>query len=122
MGQIQEIKEKVGQSAEEIISQGLGMQKIGTHYRCPNTLAHKHGDRTPSMGWHKEALQFHCFACNEKIDIYTYYKEYLNYSHDEIVSELLGKENYKDTEMQKNRDFFMEEARKVTEINEECNI
>ena len=120
MGQIQEIKEKVGQSAEEIISQGLGMQKIGTHYRCPNTLAHKHGDRTPSMGWHKEALQFHCFACNEKIDIYTYYKEYLNYSHDEIVSELLGKENYKDTEMQKNRDFFMEEARKVTEINEEC--
>ena len=120
MGQIQEIKEKVGQSAEEIISQGLGMQKIGTHYRCPNTLAHKHGDRTPSMGWYKEALQFHCFACNEKIDIYTYYKEYLNYSHDEIVSELLGKENYKDTEMQKNRDFFMEEARKVTEINEEC--
>lgn len=120
MGQIQEIKEKFGQSAEQIISEGLGMQKIGTHYRCPNTLAHRHGDRTPSMGWHKEALQFHCFACNEKIDIYDYYKKYLNYSHDEIVSELLGEENYKDTGIQKSRDSFMKEAKKVVPINDEC--
>lgn len=119
MEQIQEIKQKYGQSAEDIIADGLGLVKKGKKYRCPNNLAHKHGDRDPSMSWDSTAMQFYCFACGMKIDIYGYYREHLNYSHAEVMRELLGSLNYKDTAMQKSRDIFLEEYKKVVSITEE---
>ena len=89
MDKIQEIKQKYGQQAESIIASGLNLVQKNKKYRCPNTLAHKHGDRDPSMSWHNQASQFYCFACGMKIDLYGYYKEHLNYSHNEIVLSLI---------------------------------
>lgn len=120
MEQIQEIKSKYGQEAENIIAHGLGLMKKGKKYRCPNNFVHKHGDRDPSMSWDSKALQFYCFACGMKIDIYGYYREHLNYTHEEVVRELLGADSYKDTTMQKSRDSFEVEAKKITAITQEC--
>ena len=63
MDQIQEIKDRHGQQAENIIANGLNLMKVGKKYRCPNIYAHKHGDRNPSMSWDPNALQFYCFGC-----------------------------------------------------------
>lgn len=120
MESIQEIKEKYGQQAEDIISNGLNLRSKGKKYHCPNTFAHNNQDKDPSMSWDPNALQFLCFGCGMKIDLYGYYKEHLNYTHREIKSELLGEEDYKNTEMQKNRDTFTGESKKVTAITQEC--
>lgn len=120
MNDIAEIKQKYGQSAETIIANGLNLIKKGKKYRCPNTYAHNHGDRNPSMSWDPNALQFHCFGCGMNIDIYGYYKDHLNYTHQEIVRELLDKEDIKSTSMQQNRNIFTEELKKITPITKEC--
>jgi archaellum biogenesis ATPase FlaH/5S rRNA maturation endonuclease (ribonuclease M5) len=87
---IQEYKQHMGQQAEHIIAQGMGLVRAGTKYRCPNKSAHKHGDRNPSMSWDSEALQFYCFTCGHKIDIYEYYKEHEGLSHAEIMEKAGG--------------------------------
>lgn len=120
MDQIQEIKDRHGQAAESIIANGLNIVKVGKKYRCPNIYAHKRGDKDPSMSWDSNALQFYCFGCGMKIDLYGYYKDHLNYTHQEIVRELLGETDYKKTSIQKNRDIFTDEAKKVGAINQEC--
>ncbi len=120
LNQIQEIKEKFGQSAENIIASGLNLKKYGKKYHCPNIYAHKNADRDPSMSWDSKALQFYCFGCNMKIDIYGYYKDHLNYTHQEIVRELLGEASYDNTQIKKSRDNFISESKKVTLINQEC--
>lgn len=120
MNQIEDVKQKYGEEAEQIIATGLNLIKKGKMYRCVNNLAHKHGDRTPSMSWDKKLLQFHCFTCGMNIDIYGYYREHLNYSHVEVVRELLGATTYKDIEMQKSRDNFIVEVKKVMTITNDC--
>ena len=120
MNQIEEIKQKYGQQAEGIIANGLGLVKRGKKYKCVNNFVHKHNDKDPSMSWDNKALQFYCFACGMKIDIYGYYRDHLNYTHDEVVRELLGATTYKDTQMQKSRDDFIEEVKKVTPITNDC--
>lgn len=120
LNDIEEIKAKYGQSAEEIIATGLDLIKRGKKYHCPNTYAHKHGDRNPSMSWDPNALQFHCFGCGMNIDIYGYYRDHLNYTHQEVVRELLEKEDYKSTSMQQNRNLFAEEIKNITLLTKEC--
>lgn len=120
MDKIQEIKERYGQQAESIIADGLGMVKVGKKYRCPNPYSHKNMDRDPSMSWDPNALQFYCFGCNHKIDLYGYYRDHLNYTHQEIVRDLLGVEEYNNTPIKTNRDKFKTEANKVEEISQEC--
>lgn len=120
LDQIQEIKTKYGQEAEQIISSGLSLRRKGKKYHCPNTFAHKNGDRDPSMSWDPNALQFYCFGCGMKIDLYGYYREHLNYTHQEIIRELLGKDDYKKTSIQKNRDIFTTEIKNVKAISQEC--
>ena len=117
---IEDIKRKYGQQAETIIASGLNLINKNKKYHCPNTFAHKHGDKNPSMSWDPNALQFHCFGCGMNLDLYGYYKEHLNYTHQEIIRELLDKEDYKQTSMQKNRDSFTDELRKVTSITDDC--
>lgn len=118
---IQQIKDKFGQESEHIIASGLNLIKKGKRYRCPNGFAHRNGDKNPSMSWDPNALQFYCFGCGMKIDLYGYYREHLNYSHQEIVRELLGEEtDYKKTSIQKNRDTFESEIKKVGIITKEC--
>lgn len=88
MDKIQELKEKYGDKARAIIENGLNLVRVSDKYRCPNTMAHKRQDKNPSMGWHGQANQFHCFTCGMKIDIYSYYREHCNYTHNEIMAEI----------------------------------
>lgn len=118
--QIQEIKQKYGNSAEDIIASGLGLIAKGKKYRCPNTHAHKHADRDPSMSWDNNAYQFYCFGCGMKIDMYSYYREHLNYTHREVIADLLGVEDYKHSKLKSSRDKFNAELIHITEITEEC--
>lgn len=75
-----------GDTAEQIIADGLGLDKKGNGYRCPNVHAHKHGDKNPSMGWVKGKNYFNCLGCGEKINIYTYFRNYLNFTFSEIMA------------------------------------
>ncbi len=75
-----------GESAEQIIADGLGLEKKGNGYHCPNVHAHKHGDKNPSMGWVKGKNYFNCLGCGETINIYRYYRNYLNYTFSEIMA------------------------------------
>lgn len=120
MNEIQEIKDKYGQSAESIIANGLNLRKSGKKYHCPNVYAHKNADRDPSMSWDDKAHQFYCFGCGMKIDLYGYYKDHLNYTHQEIIRELLGETSYENTQIKKNRDNFVTESKKVAAITKEC--
>ena len=95
-GTIQELKRYYGVSAENIIANGYNLKRKGTKYHCNNHLAHKNGDKNPSMGWDKEALQFYCFTCGHKLDIYNYFTEVENKEHKEIL-EMLGGSSQKKT-------------------------
>jgi len=117
---IQEIKDKYGNEAESIIADGLGLEKKGKKYRCPNSYAHKNGDKDPSMSYDPNANQFYCFGCGHKIDLYGYYKDHLNYTHQEIIADLLGKQDYKETKIKTNSDKFAEEVKKVKQVTDEC--
>ena len=55
------------------------------------------------MAWDNNLLQFKCFGCGKLIDIYSLYREHLNYTHAEIVREILGNDQIKDSSMVKNR-------------------
>ena len=120
MSDIEDIKAKYGQQAETIIADGLNLVKKHKMYHCPNSFAHNKGDKTPSLSWDQSATQFHCFGCGMNLDIYGYYKEYLNYTHQEIIRELLGKDDYKQTSMQINRNEFTNECKSIQPISEEC--
>lgn len=80
----QELVDKYGNDAEHIIASNLSLVKKGNMYKCPNHLAHKNGDKNPSMSWDSNRHFFNCFACGNNIDIYSYLKEYENYSTNEI--------------------------------------
>jgi len=117
---IQQIKLNYGQAAENIIASGIGLQSKGKKYHCPNIYKHKHGDKDPSLSWDPKAFQFHCFTCGMNIDIYGYYRDHLNYPHQEVLRELLGTTDHKTTSMQTNRDTFSKELANVKAITQEC--
>jgi len=119
MNQIQEIKQRHGQQAETIIANGLNLVRVGSKYRCPNNGAHKNNDRNPSMSWDMNALQYHCFTCGINIDLYGYYREHLNYSHNEIIRDLLGVE-HSQTNINKKVNDFKTECQKIVDIDQKC--
>lgn len=86
MDAIDRIKEIAGQGAEQTIAAGMGLERQNKKYRCPNRAGHKNNDKNPSMAWDPKALQFYCFTCNNKIDIYGYHKEYEGKSHKDILA------------------------------------
>lgn len=120
MSDIQRIKEKFGQSAKDIIASGLNLVQKGSKFRCPNGGGHKNDDRNPSMSWDPNALQFYCFGCGLKIDLYGYYREHLNYTHQEIIRDLLEKDDYVKTDIYKNRATFDTELKRLSPIAPEC--
>lgn len=86
LNMIDELIEQYGDSARQIIIDGLSIESKGKNsYKCPNGHAHKNGDRNPSMGWVAQGNYFKCMGCGETINIYTYYKNYLNYTFSEIM-------------------------------------
>lgn len=117
---IETIKLNYGQSAEGIIASGIGLQSKGKKYHCPNVYKHSHGDKDPSMSWDPKALHFYCFTCGMKIDVYGYYRDHLNYSHQEVLRELLGTTDYKTTSMQTNRDTFSSELINIKPVTQGC--
>lgn len=120
MDAIQQFKEHIGDRAEEIIANGLGLDRIGSKYKCPNVYAHKNGDKNPSMNYHKEAHQFYCLTCQEKIDIYGYYKEYLNYSHNDIVRDFTSNSDIEHLNIQKKRDELTTGLSQLKELTVKC--
>ena len=86
MDAITKIKELAGQGAEQTIAVGMGLERQNKKYRCPNRAGHKNNDKNPSMAWDPKALQFYCFTCNTKIDIYGYHKEHEGKSHKDILA------------------------------------
>lgn len=85
---IEQLILQYGDSAKDIIISGLGIKLKGNNrYICPNGRNHKNGDKNPSMGWVSGKNYFHCQGCGEKINIYTYYKNYLNYTFNEIMQD-----------------------------------
>jgi len=117
---IQDFKNRIGQDAEGIIATGLNLERRGNKYRCLNRYAHRHGDNNPSMSWNPNALQFLCFGCGMKIDIYSYYKDHLNYSHNEIMREFGLADDYQKLSMQRNRDTFTNQVKELRPITQEC--
>lgn len=89
---IQKVKDRIGEQAESIIASGLGLEQKGKMYRCPNHYSHNNGDRVPSMSYDPNLNQFWCFACNHRIDIYSYYREHLNYTYTEIIKDILNED------------------------------
>jgi twinkle protein len=120
VGIIQEFKQKIGQEAERIIATGLNLEQRGKKYRCLNPYAHRNGDNTPSMSWDPNRLQFYCFGCGLKIDIYSYYKDHLNYTHKEIMREFGMASDFKNLSIQKNRETFMQQVKLLQPITQEC--
>lgn len=84
---IDDLVNKFGSSAEQIIAEGLNLERKGNMYRCPNPYGHRNGDKNPSMSWVKDKNYLYCHACGENISIYTYYKNYLNFTFSEIMAE-----------------------------------
>lgn len=120
MDAIQQFKEHIGDKAETIIAGGLGLERIGSKYKCPNVYKHKNGDNNPSMNYHKEANQFYCLTCQEKIDIYGYYKDYLNYSHNDIVRDFTDNKDITHLSMQKKRDELTTGLAQLKEMTVPC--
>lgn len=120
MSDIQNIKERVGVAAEGIIASGLGLRKTGKKYHCPNIYAHRNNDKDPSMSWDSQRLQYYCFTCGHKIDIYGYYREHLNYSHSQVVAELLGETDLYRTSMHKEREQLKSHFDELKPITPDC--
>lgn len=84
---INDLRNKVGASAESIIAGGFNLERKGKNYKCPNKSAHKHGDNNPSFSWDYSNNQFYCFACGHILDIYNYYTEIEGKEFKEIMTE-----------------------------------
>lgn len=85
----EQLKEMLGNRAKDIISTGLNLH-LNKHDKA---LCPLHKDKNPSMSWDSKALQFHCFGCNENIDIFRYYTEFERMSFvqaKEKVAEMVG--------------------------------
>lgn len=88
MNDAQHYKNTLGNRAKDIILQGTGMREVNGKVLCP-----LHPDKNPSMSWDNNAHQFHCFACNGNIDIYSYFQNYRSMTFPEAVDnvrELIG--------------------------------
>ena len=112
---IQDLINQVGDSARQTIVSGLNIESKGSNsYRCPNTWEHKNGDKNPSMGWVANGNYFKCQGCGETINIYSYYKNYLNYTFSEIMQQngiITIEENVK---------VFKQNVSKRTKLNDEA--
>ena len=116
---IELLKNKIGSNAREIIESGLNLKRKGSLYHCPNGYKHKNGDRTPSLSWNPRANHFYCFGCQETIDIYDYYREYLNYNHYEILAENNIEVDNQESIINR-RTNFSTETSKITSLTDDC--
>lgn len=78
-----ELKERLGSRAKDIIANGIGLEFKGKMCRCPI-----HDDKNPSMSWFEQGLMFRCHACDAKIDIYSYLMEWEHMEFKEAVEKV----------------------------------
>lgn len=74
------------------IYEALGAKKgsTGTNYHCFNEAGHSGGwDNQPSMGIDNETGTFHCFACGEKGNLFTYWKDHVKQGPNDQFHEFL---------------------------------
>lgn len=88
--------EEVGSNGENIIVNGMGLQKKGQKYHCPNTSQHRNGDKKPSMSWDDKKKMMYCFTCGKSINVYQYYKDYENKKFIDIIPEHIRKDTNKE--------------------------
>lgn len=81
----QELKEKLGSQAKQIIADGLGFN-IEKHdkVKCP-----LHDDKVPSMSWYEKGLIYRCHACQGQIDIYEYFTKFKGLSFQDALDEVM---------------------------------
>lgn len=84
MVDIQELKEKLGNRAREIILNGLGAQEN----RSKKISCVYHSEKTPSMSWYEEGLCFNCLGCGETLDIFRYYTDFEHMSFQDAVKQV----------------------------------
>jgi len=82
MTKTEEIKNKLGAEAKDIIVKGLDLEEgIAGKYVCP-----MHDEDTASLSWFEQGNTFKCFGCGGTMDIFDYYKGHLGYNFEEAVS------------------------------------
>lgn len=91
-----ELKERLGSRAKDIIASGIGLEFKGKMCKCPI-----HNDKNPSMSWFDQGLMFRCHACDAKIDIYSYFMDWEQLEFKdavERVAEMVGERiDFKET-------------------------
>lgn len=67
-----ELKQALGQSARQIIAEGLNLvENSNKKVLCP-----LHSEKTPSMSWFTDGLMWRCHGCDGRIDIYDYFTKF----------------------------------------------
>jgi len=67
---IEELKERIGDSAQDIIVSGMTLEKKGTAYECPYR-DHKKG-KSFAAQWYNQGFHFKCHDCGRLFDISDY--------------------------------------------------
>lgn len=79
-----ELKQRLGKRAREIIYNGMNMKgNINGKVNCV-----LHYDKEPSMSWFDRGLNWRCHACGGNIDIYTFLTKYNNMTFGEAVNKV----------------------------------
>jgi len=70
------------------LAKSLGLEIRGGQARCYNNQAHKHGDRSFSLGLDVARNRFKCFACGEQGSIIDLYKQVKGVELSQAIKEL----------------------------------
>jgi len=71
------------------LAKSLGLEVRGRQARCYNGDAHKHGDRSFSLGLDINRNRFKCFACGEQGSIIDLYKQVKGIELSQAIKELV---------------------------------
>jgi len=70
------------------LAKSLGLETRGRQARCYNSQAHKHGDRSFSLGLDVARNRFKCFACGESGSVIDLYKQVKGLDLSQAITEL----------------------------------
>lgn len=83
---IQEAKEKLGDTAAQIIREDLELENFDEkNYKCCCPF---HEEDTPSFIWNPKEFYFHCFGCGKNYGIIDHYQSFYNFSFLDSIQKL----------------------------------